>query len=452
MTQSGSRSWELGSGAGPAMAGVCEDVGMTDNDRDISLYVDGRNALVAGDPTAVAELFRKLDVKEERRSNLGSGVADLLAAISGVAATANIEGNSFHMTPESYARYLELLGSTKEKAGIVAGVLRQPDGSIDTIIELVKSSPINSASVANVQLMAATLAIRAALNDLTVLVEAVDAKLDTVIRDNRDKALGNVQGTTRVLDKAFGYFEETGRLNDALWDQVSGQAAALAQAHAVALNHLNTIADGLTVKNFGKRVNNAETAARGELKHWLVIGAVALTNMVRMDALEAVRSVQDGSDSAAHERHIAKARERRMTTTSTAIQNLSDAISKAVDVDSFTRITNPLEMPKLYTAAEEIQRLLRVFSSSFGMPEPASIERTHWHESVIRLGQKAGDVVVNSAAAVAEGVASVPKAIGETVEDTILHVAHGIEARRQSPAAIENSDTKLEADDSAISK
>lgn len=429
---------------------------MSDSDHQLSLYVDGKNALVAGDPTAIAELFRKLDVKPEDRANLGSGVADLLAGLAGAVAmamSANIPGNSFHMTPESYARFLELVGSTEEKLGIVSGVLRQSDGRIDTIIELVSSSPVNPAAAANVQLMAATLAIRVALKDLDTLVQAVDVKLDTIVRDNRDEALGNVQGTTHVLDKAFGYFEETGRLNDALWDQVSGQAAALAQAHAVALNHLNTIADSLTVKNFGKRVNNAETAARGELKHWLVIAAVALTNMVRMDALEAVRSVQDGSDSPAHERHVAKARERRMATTSTAIQNLSDAISKAVDVDSFTRITNPLEMPKLYTAAEEMQRLLRVFTSSFGMPEPASIERTQWHETVIRLGQKAGDVVVNSAAAVAEGVASVPKAIGETVEDTILHVAQGIEARRQSPGEIEKQEPQPEApDDLAITQ
>ncbi|WP_461172679.1 hypothetical protein M1D93_17145 [Arthrobacter sp. Z1-9] len=429
---------------------------MSDNDHELSLYVDGKNALVAGDPSAIAELFRKLDVKPEDRANLGSGVADLLAGLAGAVAmamSANIPGNSFHMTPESYARFLELVGSTEEKLGIVSGVLRQSDGRIDTIIELVSSSPVNPAAAANVQLMAATLAIRVALKDLDTLVQAVDAKLDTIVRDNRDEALGSVQGTTHVLDKAFGYFEETGRLNDALWDQVSGQAAALAQAHAVALNHLNTIADSLTVKNFGKRVNNAETAARGELKHWLVIAAVALTNMVRMDALEAVRSVQDGSDSPAHDRHIAKAREQRMTATSTAIQNLSDAISKAVDVDSFTRITNPLEMPKLYTAAEEMQRLLRVFSSSFDMPEPASIERTHWHESVIRLGQKAGGVVVNSAAAVAEGVASVPKAIGETVEDTILHVAQGIEARRQSPKDIEKAELQPEApEDVAITQ
>ncbi|QDW31120.1 hypothetical protein FFF93_016135 [Arthrobacter sp. KBS0702] len=406
---------------------------MTDHDRELSLYVDGRNALVAGDATAIAELFRKLDVKEEGRSNLGSGVADLLASLAGAVSmgmSANVQGNSFHMTPDSYARFLELAGSTEEKLGVVSGVLRQSDGRIDTIIELVSSSPINPAVVANVQMMAAALAIRVALKELDDLVQAVDAKLDTIVRDIRDEALGNVQGTTHVLDKAFGYFEETGRLNDALWDQVSGQAAELAQAHAVALNHLNTIADGLGVKNLGKRVSNAEAAAKGELKHWLVIAAVALTNMVRMDSLEAVRSANDGSDSAAHSRHIVKSRERRMASTSAAVRDLSDAVSAAVNVDTFTRVANPMEMPRLYTAAEELQRLLRIFSSNFGLAESATIKRTQWHESVLRLGQKATEAVAGAAVAVAEGVASFPKAIGDSVEDTILHVAKGIEARR----------------------
>ncbi|MCU1574257.1 MAG: hypothetical protein JWO93_2339 [Micrococcaceae bacterium] len=434
---------------------MCEDVGMTDNERELSLYVDGRDALVAGDPTAIAELFRKLDVKEETRANLGSGLADLLAGLAGVAATAmaaKVEGNSFHMTPESYARYLELIGSTKEKVGIVAGVLRQSDGRIDTIIELVSSSPDNSAAAANVHIMAATLAIRVALKELDTLVQTMDAKLDTIVRDNRDEALGNVQGTTHVLDKAFGYFEETGQLNDTLWDQVSGQAAALAQAHAVALNHLNTIAEGLAVKNLGKRVGSAEAAAKGELKHWLVIAAVALTNMVRMDSLEAVRSANDGSDSGAHSRHIVKSRERRMASTTVALQNLSDAVSTAVDVDTFTRITNPMEMARLYTAAEELQRLLRIFSSNFGMPKPSTIKRTQWHESVMRLGQKATGAVTGAAVAVADGVASVPKAIGGAVEDTILHVAQGIEERRAVPAEASDTKIKPETGDAAITR
>lgn len=434
---------------------LCKDVHMTDHDRELAVYIDGPDALVAGDPSAIAELFQKLDVKDGATSKIGSGVADILAGVSGVAAawaSAGISGNAFHMTPESYARYLQLAGSTKEKLGVVSGVLRHSDGRIDTVIELVKSSPVNPAAAANVQLMAATLAIRVALKDLEALLQAVDAKLDTIVRDIRDEALGNVQGTTHVLDKAFGYFEETGHLNDALWDQVSGQAAALAQAHAVALNHLNTIADGLAVKNMGKRVSSAEAAAKGELKHWLVIAAVALTNMVRMDSLEAVRSTNDGSDSVAHSRHIARSRERRMASTTAAIQNLSHAISEAVEVDTFTRVTNPMEVARLYTAAEELQRLVRIFSSVFGMSDSSTIKRTQWHESVIRLGQKAGGVMAGAATAVVAGVASVPKAIGGTVEDTILHVAQGIEERRRVPAETTDKEIESETGDVAVTR
>lgn len=88
-----------------------------------------------------------------------------------------------------------------------------------------------------------------------------------------------------MLDKAFGYFEETGELTPTLWDQVAGQAAALSQMHAVALNHINALADGLSAKSFGKRLEAARNAASGELQHWLIITAVGLANMVRMDSL-----------------------------------------------------------------------------------------------------------------------------------------------------------------------
>ena len=137
-----------------------------------------------------------------------------------------------------------------------------------------------------------------------------------------------------------------------------------------------------------------------------------------------------------------------MASTTAALQNLSGAVSAAVDVDTFTRVTNPVDMTKLYTAAEELQRLLRIFSSNFDMPEAPSIKRTQWHESVMRLGQKAGGAAAGAAVAVAEGVASVPKAIGGAVEDTILHVAQGIEERRAVPAEI--TDTEIESETGAV--
>ena len=401
---------------------------------DLSLYVDGESALVAGSPGAIAELFRKLDVPAEATSQLGSAVTEMLAAAGGLAGLAgqgNVSGNSFQMTADSYARYLELAGSTKEKAGIVAGVLRQPNGTIDTVVELVKSSRLSPATMANLPVLAAAVAIRSAIHSLEVQLESIEVKLDTVLRDTRNEALGNIQGTTFILDKAFGYFEETGVLTPTLWDQVSGQAAALSQMHAVALNHIDALTDSLKAKNFGKRLDAAKSAAAGELQHWLIITAVALTNMVRMDSLEVVHGA--GADTeGVHGRYVEQARERRLELTRAKVQKLADAASEASKVDSFTRVTNPFEMPKLYAAITEIQRLLTVFSEAYGMPATVAVERKEWHTSLLDLGHTAGATVAGVVGTAAGTVAAAPKAIAGGVEDTILNVAQSIEERRKS--------------------
>lgn len=416
---------------------------MTDVNPDLALYVEGKSALVAGSPDAIAELFRKIDVPPESTSKVGTAVTDMLAAggglLSGMGQGA-VSGNSFQMTPESYAKYQELAGSTKEALGIVSGVLRKPDGTIDTVVQLVKSSPAGLPTGPNPAMLAAAVAIRAAIHSLEVQLESIDAKLDQILRDTRNEALGNIQGTTFILEKAFGYFEETGDLTPTLWDQVAGQAATLSQMHAVALNHLDALADGLNAKSFGKRLDGARNAASGELQHWLIIAAVALTNMVRMDSLEIVHGA--ASDAAgAHARHVEQAKDRRLELTRSKVQNLADAAAKASKVDALTRVANPFELPKLYDAVAEIQRLLMVFSEAYGMPAPEAFERKEWHTSLLDLGHAAGSAVAGAVGAAAGTVAAAPKAIAGGVEDGILQVAQSIEERRKSSGSVDRTNS-----------
>lgn len=407
---------------------------MNDVNPDLALYVEGESALVAGSPDAIAELFRKLDVPPESTAKVGIALTDMLAAAGGLLSLLRqgaVSGNSFEMTPESYAKYLELAGSTKEAFGIVSGVLRQPDGTIDSVVKLVQSSPVGLPAGPDPVMLAAAIAIRSAMHSLEVQLEAIDAKLDTVLRDTRNEALGNIQGTTFILEKAFGYFEETGELTSTLWDQVAGQAAALAQMHSVALNHIDALADGLNSKSFGKRLEGAKNAASGELQHWLIITAVALTNMVRMDSLEIVHGAT-ADPAGAHARHVEQAKERRLELTRMKVQKLADAAEKASKVDTFTRVANPFELPKLYDALAEIQRLLLVFSRGYGMPTLAELDRKEWHTSLLDLGQAAGNAVAGAVGAAAGTVAAAPKAIAGGVEDSILHVAQNIEERRRT--------------------
>ncbi|MFJ4287358.1 hypothetical protein ACIPY0_17090 [Paenarthrobacter nicotinovorans] len=409
---------------------------MDDKTLEIAVCVDGETALVAGDPSVIAELFRVLDVPENSTSKLGSAVTDIMAAASGLAAakeagSAAFTGNAFTMTSQSFNRYLELAGQTAGKPGVIAGLARTSDGRIDTVLEFVRTSPLQGFAGGNLPVLAACLAIRTAIHSLETLMESVDAKLDVLIRDNRHEAMGNIQGATQILDKAFGYFEETGTITSTLWDQVAGQAVTLAQAHAVALNHIDSLSDDLEVKEFSLRLDNARKSANGELQHWLIVTAVTLTNAVRLDSLEIVHAETMLKDEA-HVHHVMAAKEARLEMTRTKLQRLADAAAKAVKVSALTRVANPIDMPKLYAAVEELQRLLNVFSDTFGMPEMSSVERSKWNQSVLSLGQQAGQAVAGAVTAAAGGVAAVPKAIGGGIEDRILHAAQSIEGRRNS--------------------
>ena len=391
---------------------------------------------MAGDPSAITELFRVLDVPEASTSKLGSAVTDMMAAASGLAAakemgSAAFTGNAFTMTAESFHRYLELAGQTAGKPGVIAGLARTSDGRIDTVLEFVTTSPLQRFAGGNLPVLAACLAIRAAIHSLETLLETVDAKLDVLIRDNRHEAMGNIQGTTQILDKAFGYFEETGTISSTLWDQVAGQAVSLAQAHAVALNHIDSLADDLEARELSVRLDNARKAASGELQHWLIITAVTLTNAVRLDSLEIVHA-ETALNDAAHVEHVLAAKEARLEMTRAKLQRLADVAAKAVKVSALTRVANPIDMPKLYSAVEELQRLLTVFAAAFGMPEMSAVERSKWNQSVLSLGQQAGQAVAGAVTVAAGGVAAVPKAIGGGIEDRILHVAQSIEGRRNA--------------------
>ena len=117
------------------------------------------------------------------------------------------------------------------------------------------------------------------------------------------------------------------------------------------------------------------------------------------------------------------------------MQRLADAATEATKVDTFTRVANPFEMPKLYDAVAEIQRLLTVFSQAYGMPATVAIERKEWHTSMLDLGHAAGTTLAGVVGTAAGTVAAAPKAIAGGVEETILNVAQSIEERRKNTDA-----------------
>lgn len=59
----------------------------------------------------------------------------------------------------------------------------------------------------------------------------------SLLEENRTAALGDMQGLAHVPS----LYEETGRISDIAWSQISGHAFALAQTWAPASGHVDTL-------------------------------------------------------------------------------------------------------------------------------------------------------------------------------------------------------------------
>lgn len=402
---------------------------------DIALHVDGESAIAVGDPAALALLFERLDVDADAPVPLGQAIADSAAAVSGLSAVGmTLTGNWFQMTPETLAKFHELSAFNSPVDGVFSAALRGGGGRFEAVAKLVQTGGINPTSVANVHALAAAMALRMAVKNLEDLVKTLDVKLDRVLQDSRTREMGNVQGITHVLSKSYGVFEETGNITATSWDQVTTHSTQLAQSHAVALDHIDSLTRGLSVDNFKKQVESAEFASGGELQHWLVLTAVCLANMARMDALEVAHArTHDGASMASHAAVTKRASEERLAKTKDSVQALADAAVIAGNVDAFNRVTSPFAAARIEKSAANIQKLLSAFSTAFGMPSISEhVERRAWHESVLDLAQEVGDGVLGAATVVTTGVASAPKAISAAVEDSVLGLAEQIRTRRET--------------------
>ncbi|MEQ4565261.1 hypothetical protein [Paenarthrobacter sp. CAP02] len=390
------------------------------NSEDIALHVDGASAIAVGDPDALAILFKKLDIGADEGVPVGRGLADAVAAVSGLGAIGmSASGNWFQMTPNSLAKFHELAGHVAN-GDVFSAVLRGTDGRFDTFVDLVQSSGINPASVANVHALAAAMALRMALKDIEEAIASLDIKLDRLLQDARTREMGNVQGITHVLSAAYTAYEKTGSVTNNAWDLIADHPTELAQSLFVALGHLETLEEGLSRGSVKERLGQAQFAADGELQHWLMMAALSLANTARMDTLTIARAHDE-----AEAEYLAGDRESAtnelLSATREKIRKLSEAAESLGRLSALTRVRAPRSSIKVAESVDRIQYLLKAFSEVFGMPElkepPA---RPGWLRSVADLAKEVGG-----------GVASVPRTIGAAVEDSVLQMAEGINSRRE---------------------
>lgn len=399
---------------------------MIHDSNDVDIVLSENGALVAGPDAAVEALLARLDLPQTSAAPVGRSVKNLFLDLSSAAAVASAYDPKWvRMTSESYERMQELGGFQLSTDGLMSGVLRGDMGRIDSILKFDVAGGMNPAMLAQTAATAQTMALRHAIDQLESLVETMDVKLDLLLEDNRNAAIGDVQGLTRVLSRAYSMYEKSGRISETVWSQIAGHASALAQAEAKARAHIESVTASVGAQTFGERADAIHRAADGEIQHWLVILAAVDVNQQRLDVLEVAHlRERDGDAVVAHAEEARAALEDRRRMLTDTVQRLSDALAIAGDVSDANRVRNPLRSRKLIQEAEHALKLVSAFAEVTGIDVTAGeLEREPWRKSVADLAKG----TVSEAKAVA---AAVPKEISRRREESLIRKVNEIEERR----------------------
>ena len=424
-------------GVGPP----CQNAQMSESSNEVGIHVAGGTAVLAGDPDLISTFLSRLGIDADQARKAGKGTADLVANVTGIGAVLTaLDGSWVQLTPQSHQRLVELGKFNLSPDGTFSGVIRGTKGQIDSFAQFTTGG-MNPLVMSNIATLTATMALRSAVAQLEELAQAMDVKLDRLLEDNRARALGDVQGLTQVLLRAFELYEETGRITDTAWSQIAGHATALAQASSHALAQIENLTGSLNARAFADKVKAAETAADNELRSWLVILAACQANQHRLETLELVHLRQcDPEEVDAHAKAIQASAARRELAASSRLQSLLDALTAAANVSDFNRVRSPQKSRSLLDSAESASKLIGTFAEIYGLGGllQKEVERESWRKSLSDFAKTTTTVASSVAKAVPVGIAKVSG-------DAVIRAASQIEAKR-SPREdlLELSDKKSE--------
>ncbi|WP_394249500.1 hypothetical protein [Arthrobacter pityocampae] len=381
---------------------------MEQQSQELGLIITGSEVAVVGASDIVQKFMQELAIRPELGRKAKRATIDAVTAAAGLSAVqgSSVVGTTFTMASDSAGllkKYAEF-----NPDGPVAGIIR---GAKGRIVSTAKFEPVqmNPMVMSNVAALSAAAALKAALADLEQLVEAMDIKLDRLLSDNRAHALGDVQGVTLVLEKAFALYEETGRISETTWAQVSGHSTSLAQASSHALNQIDVIVESLAAGSAGERADAIKLASRTELQSWLVFLAACQANQDRFDALEIAHVAKNEPLEVEHHvRAIDASATRRRDFTAQRLQKLNDAVSSTAAIKDISRVINPLRSKITLDAAEDIQTTVAKFATIYGLETLVydAVERESWRKSLT-------DLTIQTRQLVGTAASSVPGAVGK---------------------------------------
>lgn len=174
-----------------------------DDTQSVTIIQDEQGIVFLGDAGTI-DLWLK-DEGFDSKAFTAKAVQTISSASKGAQAAGNAmaeSGRWVKLTKES-AELVAKYGKNCKKGPFQAGVVRQPNGRIIKHLQFTQPGQLNPAMLTGVSGVMAQMALKQAVSEITDYLKEIDAKLDDLLRDQKDQTVSKLAGISHMIDETM---------------------------------------------------------------------------------------------------------------------------------------------------------------------------------------------------------------------------------------------------------
>lgn len=365
-------------------------------DNEIQLISDGDGLAVIGNATdverfLVSEGLSSKDLGLQRLKSVASTGAIVAQAGSEIAANSS---RWVKLTPKA-AELVKKYGLRESsKTGLSTGVLKGKKGQIKGFVEFVKgpkSLLTNPAVLANAAKLMSQVAMQQSMDEITDYLATIDAKVDDVLRAQKDAVLAGMIGVGFVIEEAMTIRENRHGVDEVTWSKVQTAPTTIAETQVYALRQLDAVAEKM--ERQAKIGDLATTAKDAEsvVREWLAVLARCFQLQDAIAVLELDRVLDASPEELnGHRLGLKAARQDRQELILRSTERLVARMNAVAGTANAKVLLHPTKSPAVVQSSNHVATGVHDFHGRLGIESGRqSAEARRWVDAAAEARDKA---------------------------------------------------------------
>lgn len=361
---------------------------------EITLICNDDGVAIIG-PTTEVESFlssRNLESTELRRDRLGTALRLGSGAIHAASQLAET-GRWMKLTKESAEKLRLGTLMTKRDTGNRLAILKTAKGEIQGHLQFTKglktlaSNPAVLSAIAGVMAQAAA---EQAVAEITDYLAKIDAKVDDILRAQKDAVLADMIGIDLVIEEALTLREQVGRVSEVTWSKVQAASTIIARTQAYALRQLDALADKAGAQTKMSELTRKSQEAAAKVPEWLAVLAHCLKLQDLAVVLELDRVLEISPEELdQHRLGLRTARQHRLELIVKSTRSLVTRMSLAAQSANSRVLLHPLASRDVVNSSNQVAASVLELHNRLGFnAEGESLEARAWTDAVSEVTDK----------------------------------------------------------------